>query len=159
MSLRLLRTLRFDGSDEQVFERAAGAGEWAVPAAFAFLDDDDTTLTGRRLQAFRNGFLGLSSFGWATLVEVAELDEDEYAAAERSLARHLVMEYGAPDVATALPAAREELAYTQSLCEAEPHTVLTREFDAEQGAIVESLRVVTRDAGDHAGVKLFGPES
>lgn len=158
--MKLLRTLRLDGSDEQTFERAAGAGEWAVPGAFAFLDDDEQSLHGPRLQAFRNGFLGLSSFGWCTLVEVAELSEAEYAQAEQDLARHLVTEYGAPGVHTALPAAREELEYTQSLCEAEPHTVLTltREFDPEQGAIVESLRVVTRNAGDHGQVRLFGPE-
>ena len=77
MTRRLLRTLRLDSSDEQVFERSAGAGEWAVPGGFAFMHDTAETLAGKRLQAFRNGFLGLASFGWATLVEIAELDDDE----------------------------------------------------------------------------------
>ena len=157
--MKLLRTLRLDHSDEQVFERSAVAGEWAVTGGFAFMHDDEASLAGKRLQAFRNGFLGLGSFGWATLVEVAELDADEYAAAERLLAEHLVADYGAPDVDTALPAAREELAYAASLCEAEPHTLLalTREFD-DDGGIVESLRVVRKpDGAEHTGVRLFGP--
>lgn len=157
--MKLLRTLRLDNSDEQVFERTASAGEWAVTGSFAFMQDDEASLTAKRLQAFRNGFLGLGSFGSASLVEIAELDAAEYAQAERSLAEHLVAEYGAPDVATALPAAREELAYAASLCEAESHTVLalTREFD-DEGDIIESLRVVRAASGaEHTGVKLFGP--
>jgi len=158
--MKLLRTLRLDASDEQVFERSAAPGEWAVTGGFAFMQATPETLSAKRLQAFRNGFLGLGSFGWATLVEVAELDADEYAQAERTLAAHLVDEYGAPNVETALPAASEELAYAASLCDAEPHTVLalTREFDAD-GGIVESLRVVRRGSGaEHAGLRLFGPE-
>ncbi len=158
--MKLLRILRLDASDEQVFERVAGAGEWAVTGGFAFLHDDTASLSGKRLQAFRNGFLGLTSFGWATLVEVAEIDAEEYAAAEQALAAHLVAEYGAPDLATALPAAREELAYAASLCEAETHTLLSlsREFD-DEGNVVESLRIVRPASGaDHASVRLFGPE-
>ena len=36
--MRLARTLRFDESDERVFERAAEPDEWAVSGAFEFSD-------------------------------------------------------------------------------------------------------------------------
>ncbi|MEL6873324.1 MAG: DUF6505 family protein, partial [Pseudomonadota bacterium] len=35
---KILRTIRFDGSDAYVFERAAEADEFAVSGAFAFAD-------------------------------------------------------------------------------------------------------------------------
>ena len=69
---RLPRTLRLDPSDRVVFTRAAEPGEWAVPGGFAFWDEDPAALPGKRRQEFRAGFLGLASFGWSTLVEVAE---------------------------------------------------------------------------------------
>ena len=58
--MKLPRTVRFDQSDSQVYETAAGDGEWAVPGGFAFADDSAETLTGKRRQAFANGFLGLA---------------------------------------------------------------------------------------------------
>ena len=36
--MKLLRTIRFDDSDDQVYARAAVPGEWAVSGAFAFAD-------------------------------------------------------------------------------------------------------------------------
>ncbi|MGH6905252.1 MAG: DUF6505 family protein, partial [Geminicoccaceae bacterium] len=44
MALRFPRTIRFDASDESVFECAAAAGEWAVSGAFAFADVDPARL-------------------------------------------------------------------------------------------------------------------
>ena len=73
--MKLPRTVRFDQSDSQVYETAAEDGEWAVPGGFAFADDSAETLTGKRRQAFANGFLGLASFGHATFVTVASADE------------------------------------------------------------------------------------
>ena len=70
-----------------MFDRAAEPGEWAVPGGFAFWDEDPAALTGRRRQAFRAGFLGLGSFGWSTLVEVAEAAPGERAAGRRGAGR------------------------------------------------------------------------
>ena len=79
----LPRTIRLDPSDTLVFERAAEPGEWAVPGGFAFWDEAPEAMPGKRRQAFRAGFLGLASFGWSTLVEVAEAtpeqDEADFA--------------------------------------------------------------------------------
>ncbi|MFQ5763830.1 MAG: DUF6505 family protein, partial [Rhodospirillales bacterium] len=69
--MRFPRTIRLDESDRRVFERAAEPGEWAIPGTFVFADADPATLSGKARQAFAHGFLGLESFGWSTLVEVA----------------------------------------------------------------------------------------
>ncbi len=148
MSL-LPRTLRLDPSDTVVFPRAAEPGEWAVPGGFAFWDDTPEALEGKRRQAFRGGFLGLRSFGWSTLVEVAEATPGEREAALAALAAHIRAEYGAPDAAAAHAAAAEELGFAESLCEGHaPGTVLavTRSHD-EGGEVRERFRTLhLRDA-------------
>ncbi|MBW8271433.1 DUF6505 family protein [Caldovatus aquaticus] len=131
---RLPRTLRLDASDTLVFERAAAPGEWAVPGGFCFWDDDLAALSGRRRQAFRAGFLGLSSFGWATLVEVAEASAAARGAAVAALAAHLLAAYGAPDEAAARAAAEEEIAFAESLCrDHPPGTVIALSRTIEAG--------------------------
>ena len=70
--MKLLRTIRLDPSDTFVFDLAAEPGEWAVSGAFVFWNADPATLEGRARTAFRSGFLGLSSLGWSTLVQIVE---------------------------------------------------------------------------------------
>src|SRR3546814_1457671 len=94
--MRLPRTLRLDQSDLRVFEHACEPGEWAVPGGFVFAAADPATLEGKAQLAFRSGWLGLASFGHATLVEVAEIAEPEFFALVERLARHLEADYGAP---------------------------------------------------------------
>lgn len=121
----LLRTLRLDATDTLVFPLAAEPGEWAVPGGFAFWDDAPDSLSGKRQQAFRAGFLGLGSFGWSTLVEVAPCDAAAREAAVTALARHIRAAYGAPDDAAARAAAEEEVGFAESLCAGQaPGTVL-----------------------------------
>lgn len=142
MSL-LPRTLRLDASDGVVFPRAAEPGEWAVPGGFCFWDDDDS-LAGKRRQAFRAGFLGLGSFGWSTLVEVAEAPTEARLAAKAALASHLRAEYGAPEDG-ADAAAEDELAFAASLCAGHaPGTVLALERRFEGGEMRERFRTLHR---------------
>ena len=84
---KLLRTIRLDASDTFVYERAAAPAEWAVAGGFMFWDRDPATLTGRDRQAFRAGFLGLTSFGWSTLAVVVEATADEREEAVAHLSR------------------------------------------------------------------------
>lgn len=150
MSL-LLRTLRLDASDTLVFPAAAEPGEWAVPGGFAFWDDAPGTLSGKRQQAFRSGFLGLGSFGWSTLVEVAEASAEQREAAIAALAAHIRSAYGAPDDSAARAAAEEEIAFAASLCEGQPPgTVLAlhRRHD-EGGEQRESFRTLHRRETPH----------
>lgn len=157
--MRFPRAIRLDGSDLEVYEAAAEPGEWAIPGSFAFINDNPESLQGKRLQAFRSGFLGTSSFGWCTLVEVAEIDEDQYQEVIDRLAQHFVRAHGAPHIAAALPVAADEADYAVGICHHPVHTLLGIERDFGDDGIVESLKVLRpRDGVDHAKVKLWGPE-
>jgi hypothetical protein len=155
---QFLSTVRLDSSDEAVFERAAGPGEWAVPGSFAFWDLPDEALReGKTAQAFRQGFLGLSSFGHSTLVCVSEIDAAQLESLAGDLARHFVERYGAPDLEAALPVAREEIGLAADLCEHEVGTLLAVEREVVDGEIKERFKVVRdrRRGVDHATVKLW----
>ena len=152
------RAIRLDGSDLEVYESAAQPGEWAIPGSFHFINDSAESLEGKRLQAFRSGFLGTASFGWCTLVEVAEIDEDEFQQVVDRLAQHLVREHGAPHIAAALPVAADEADYAASICSHPPHTLLAIERDFGDDGLVESLKVIRpADGADHGKVKIWGP--
>ncbi len=142
--MRLLKTFRFDASDEFVFERAAMPGEWAIPGGFAFANDTPATLLGKRLQAFRSGFLGLESFGWSTFAIVTEIEEERFAELAHRLAEHFVAHYGAPSVEAALPVAREELEFARSLCEHPVNTVIAVERELTEEGVRERFRRIER---------------
>lgn len=142
MALKLLRTIRLDPSDTFVFDVAAAAGEWAVPGSFLFWDRDPAAFVGKERTAFRAGFLGIESFGFSTLAVVQEVTEAEREAAVQLLAEKLVARLGAPDVVTALPAAREEIAFAESLCDHAPQTLVALHRTVEDGAIREQFRTL-----------------
>lgn len=154
--MRFPRVIRLDGSDSQVYENTAVPGEWAVPGSFVFMNVDPGMLEGKQKQAFLHGFLGTESFGWATLVTIAEISDDEYQFVIESLATYFMQNSGAPDRSAALKAAREEASFAASLCEHDVHTLLALERKMEDESIVENFRVVRHpDASDHAAMKLW----
>lgn len=144
-TIKLLRTIRLDASDSFVFDPAAQAGEWAVPGGFMFLDVDPATLQGREKQAFRAGFLGLTSFGWSTLAVVVDATADERTAAMHALAAHLINAHGAPSIAAARAAAEDELAYAASLADHPVQTLIAlhRTVTAE-GHVSEQFRTLSK---------------
>lgn len=147
--MKLPRTIRLDPSDLVVFDRAAEPGEWAVPGGFAFWDEDPATLTGKRRQEFRAGFLGLASFGFSTLVEVADATPEQREAAVAALAARILSAYGAPDLAAARAAAAEEIGFAASLCDHPPGTVLALTRMVEDGAVRERFRTLHRRETPH----------
>ncbi len=160
--MKLLRTIRFDSSDDRVFEHAAASDEWAVSGAFSFAHLAPADVTGKVKQAFANGFLGVESFGRSTFATVAEADQ---AAADEivfRLACHFVEAYGAPDTNAAWPAAQEELAFILDLCRDAPiNTVFTvrRTFDPD-GQIKEEFRTIKAPTGEpmHARIWTVEPD-
>src|SRR5688572_15232955 len=106
--MKLLRTIRLDPSDTFVFAEAAEPGEWAVSGAFVFSDDDPARLEGKARSAFRGGFLGVTSLGWSTLVQIVEASDEDRSAAVDTLAKQLVARFGAPSMEDAAAAAEEE---------------------------------------------------
>jgi hypothetical protein len=159
-ALKLPRTIRLDASDQAVFERAAEPGEWAVAGGFAFLDAAPEQLTGKRRQAFANGFLGTGSFGWSTFVVVASASEADVDAMVERLARLFVEAHGAPSLDAARPVARQEVDFMADLCRAHAvNTLLAMErlIDAD-GGIRERFRVIDRKAGVHGRAFELSPE-
>jgi hypothetical protein len=82
--------------------------------------------------------------GFSTLVEVAEIESQAADALVGAFAVALVERFGAPDSATALEAAREELAFAASLCSHEPGTVIAMHRTFEGGEIREQFRTLHR---------------
>ncbi len=138
---QLARTIHFDASDQQIFENPATTGEWAVSGAFAFADWTGDALQGKARQAFANGWMGIGSFGRATFVAVARIEEAELATATRELAAHLLVEYGAPSEEAALAAAEEEIGFMLDLChDQEPNTLLAVQRELQESGVHEQFR-------------------
>lgn len=152
--MKLPRVIRLDSSDTRVFHTAAEPGEWAVTGTFAFVDCQPQELDNKSQLAFKSGWLGLSSFGFSTLVQVAVVPEGEDEAAARALATHLFEAYGAPDMLMALTAAKSEIAYAASLCDQPAGTLLAIERDMTEDGITEKIRVMPRsdEDGGHAQI-------
>jgi Family of unknown function (DUF6505) len=158
--IKLLRTIRFDDSDERVFASAATGGEWAVSGAFAFAHLDPELIVGKTKQAFANGFLGLTTFGRSTFATVGEATDQVAADLELVLAEHFVAAYGAPDLAAARDAARAELTFVASLCvDVAINTVFTvRRVIDERGAIKEEFRTIKPPSGEPAHARVWTVE-
>lgn len=145
--MRLLRTIRLDPSDTFIFERAAEPGEWAVPGAFAFAHADIARLEGKARAAFRSGFLGIDTLGWCTLVQIVEAGEADRRDAVEVLAQRLVERFGAPGLASARPAAEEEIAFAASLADHPKGMLVALSRKYEDGAIREAFRTLTPSVG------------
>src|SRR5215471_4795657 len=145
--MKLLRTIRLDPSDTFVFGTAAEPGEWAVSGAFVFADTDPAALVGKARAEFRAGLLGIASFGWSTLAQIVEASEDDRGAAVEQLAKQFVMRVGAPSIAEALAAAKEEFAFVSSLCTHPVDTLIAVHRTNEGGEIREAYRTLRPRAG------------
>ncbi|MEM7544669.1 MAG: DUF6505 family protein [Pseudomonadota bacterium] len=155
--MKLARTIHFDESDQNVFARPATTGEWAISGGFEFSNWSAGEITGKARQAFANGWLGLESFGRATFVAVAQVEEAEMEALADALATHFVTYYGAPDSAAALPAAREELTYMADLCEDHaPNTLLAVARELTEAGVREQFRFIEPQEADIMQVAVHG---
>ena len=145
--MKLIRTIRLDASDTFVFEKAAEPGEWAVSGAFVFWNRDPATLEGKARTAFRSGFLGISTLGWSTLVQIVDASADERIAVIDILAKQLVANFGAPTIGDAVAAAEEEVAFVESLCTQPNDTLIAVHRMFEDGAVHESFRTLRPRSG------------
>lgn len=147
------KVVRLDSSDLQVFPQAAAPGEWAVPGSFAFSGARIEALTGKDRLAFAHGWLGTESFGYAALVEVAEITDGEFFQVVERLAQHFVERFGAPSLGEALPAARSEADYAAGLADHKVHQLLALEREEGPKGLVERIRLVRPERADsHAKI-------
>jgi Family of unknown function (DUF6505) len=153
--VKLLRTIALDPSDTFVFDVAAEPGDWAVSGAFRFCDRDPAALTGKDRAAFRAGFLGVQSWGWSTLVQIVHATEDDRRALVELLAKQLMEKFGAPDLATARPAAEEEVAFVESLCTHPISSLIAVHRSVGDGEVRESFRRLQLKEGQDRHSKAF----
>jgi hypothetical protein len=153
--VKLLRTIALDPSDTFVFDVAAEPGDWAVSGAFRFYDRDPAALAGKDRAAFRGGFLGVQSWGWSTLVQVVHATDEDRRALVDLLARQLVEKFGAPDLATARPAAEEEVAFAESLCTHPISSLIAVHRLCSDGEVRESFRRLQLREGQDRHSKAF----
>lgn len=145
--MKLIRTIRLDASDTFVFENAAEPGEWAVSGAFVFWNRDAATMEGKARTAFRSGFLGISTLGWSTLVQIVEASDNDRLAVINTLAKQLVANFGAPTIDDAVAAAEEEVTFVESLCTQPSDTLIAVHRTFEEGAVRESFRTLRPRGG------------
>ena len=157
--MKLARTIRLDVSDANVFPLAAEPGEWAVTGTFAFADSDPGGLGVKERIAFRDGWFGTESNGWATFVQVTDIGSEDYDETVRRLAAHLFQDYGAPDMMAALDAARAEVDDMAALCEHAAGILLAIEREFTENSITERTRIVEPKGDDlHARIWSVEPD-
>jgi hypothetical protein len=125
-----------------------------VCGTFVFWDNDLENLSGKRRSAFRSGFLGVSSLGFSTLVQIVEGSDQDREHVREELAKRLQENFGAPDLPTARKAAEEEVAFAQSLCDHPLDTLIAIHRTVEDGAIREAFRTL-RPRGDKKPLRAF----
>lgn len=154
--MHFLRSVQLDGSDRQVFERAAEPGEWAVPGSFALLCIDPQTTDPKQREAFRHGFIGTDSFGYSSLVTVADISPAGLSRIIARITAHLRRHCGAPTDRAARNAAEEEVGFTLELSAHPIGTLIALQRDLVDDAIEETYRTLSRQEGvDHSRVRLW----
>lgn len=141
--MRFARIIRLDESDTNIFDPAAEPGEWAIPGTFEFANWTEEDLGGVAKIAFETSWLGLDSFGRASVAAVADMTEAEAEGLTERLAAHFVAHYGAPDTDAARPAAAQEIEAMAAFCEGQVVNtlmVLTRSFEA--AGVRERFRLI-----------------
>ena len=141
--MKFARVIRLDDSDLNVFETVADPGEWAIPGTFEYSNWTDADLVGEARQAFAHGWLGLESFGRASVVAVAPITEAEQAQLTDQLAAYFVTAWGAPNVEAAWPVADEEIRHMGQMCaEQEQNALIVIERELSEAGVKERFRIV-----------------
>lgn len=141
--MNFARVIRMDESDLNVFHAAAEPGEWAIPGTFAFSNWTEDDLTGKSRQEFAHGWLGLESFGRASVVAVTSITEAERAALVDILAFHFTEAWGAPNMEAARPVAEEEIAHMAQMCSDQvENTLMVIERELTDAGVKDRFRLI-----------------
>ncbi len=145
--MKLPKTIQLDVSDTQVFEMAAQPGEWAVTGSFRYSDVDPDTFNRKQRFAFQSAWLGVETGGHSTFVQVTSASPEDLESVAGKLADLFVRDFGAPDQATALPVARDEVRYVSELCEFDDGTLLSLTREPGPDGVREVVRPVPTSTG------------
>jgi hypothetical protein len=145
---KLLRAVRLDDSDDQVF-RACGAaldGDWVVTGGYAVCDFENAPRCTPACHCHAS-FVAVGSRARCSIAEVAEASAEELESHTDALAWHLVKDWGAPSWEAARAVAEEEIRHTAEVCETlEPNVWITVKRERRPGgeAIEEQYSVYDR---------------
>ena len=114
--MKFAKTIRFDKSDLNIFPLASEEGELAVVGTFNFYNLKQDDLKGKVKQAFSNGFMGCTTFGYSTLVSLVNIKEKELQQLKTNLGKFLIDNFKAPSREIAERAANEEINFMLDLC-------------------------------------------
>lgn len=114
--MKFAKTIRFDKSDLNIFPLASEEGELAIVGTFNFYNLKQDDLKGKVKQAFSNGFMGCTTFGYSTLVSLVNINEKELQQLKTNLGKFLIDNFGAPSQEMAEEAANEEINFMLDLC-------------------------------------------
>ena len=143
--MKIAKTMRFAQYNINVLALAADEGEWALVGTFCFAAIGEADIKGKVKQAFSNGFLGLDSMGFSTLVSIVTVKPDDLGKIENRLCSIFMDEFGAPDEATAMAAVTEEIKFMADLCaEHKTGTLLAIERSIGDEGIRESFRSLAK---------------
>ena len=141
--MNFARVIRMDESDLNVFHTTAEPGEWAIPGTFAFSNWTEDDLTGKSRQEFAHGWLGLESFGRASVVAVTSITEAERAGLVDILAFHFTEAWGAPHMDAARPVAEEEIAHMVQMCSDQAeNTLMVIERELTDAGVKDRFRLI-----------------
>lgn len=141
--MKLARVIRLDESDLEVFREAAEPGEWVIPGTFAYSNWTEDEITGKPAQEFAHGWLGLTSFGRASVVAVSSITEAERNALVDILAFHFTEAWGAPNAEAARPVAEDEISHMVELCSEHPdNTLIVVERSLTNEGVSDKFRLV-----------------
>ena len=139
--MKFAKTIRFDKSDLNIFPLASEEGELAVVGTFNFYNLEQDDLKGKVKQAFSNGFMGCTTFGYSTLVSLVNIKEKELQQLKINLGKFLIDNFGAPSKDIAEEAANEEINFMLDLCKNhEIGSLLSLSRTWESGGIKEKFR-------------------
>ena len=145
---KLLRAVRLDDSDDQVFRvcGAAREGEWLVSGGYAVCDFENAPRCTPSCHCHAS-FIAVGSRARCSIAEVADVSAEDLEAQIDVLAWHLVKDWGAPSWEAARAVAEEEVRHTADVCATlEPHVWITvkRERRPDGEAIDEQYSVYDR---------------
>ena len=143
--MKFARTIRFDKSDLNIFPLASEEGELAVVGTFSFYNIKPEDLKGKVKQAFSNGFMGCSTFGYSTLVSLVNISEEELKLLQNKLGQYLIDNYEAPSKDVAEKAASEEINFMLELCkDHDLGSLLSLSRDLSEEGLKEKFRTIPK---------------
>ena len=140
--MKLAKTIQLDVSDKHIYEHRANPQEWAIVGTFYYMNSDPNNWSKKNKFAFQSAWLGLTSYGNSTFVQVTEIIEYEYHLIIESLAKYLVERYNAPSIEDAKYASKKEIDDMTALCDHPPGTLLSVERSLVENGIKEKIRVI-----------------